>query len=536
MGYAFISYSTKNQVWADSVRELFRKNSIETWMAPGDIPAGSKYAMVINRAIKDCSCFVLLLTEDSQNSVWVSKEVERAVNYRKAVIPIQLEDVVLNDEFEFYISTDQVVAMNRIDGDSEEAKKILSAVTAYAGRTLVTEEKGAGVAEAPSEETEAEKKSNETSAETIDESEKKSEENSDGAENKEKAVSEETVSAAPAEEKKAEEKVSEALDGKSDAEEKSVKASEKIKKQPENAEITDKQESEIKKSGKKKAEPVWSKPKDFDIDVVIHGYNKYRKPGLNEIKTAENMSKRLKRNALENIAGSKKNSEDSIAGMFDSSIMGSGKSGILFLRDRFIWKYIGNTLTLRYAQINSAEKNGGNIFIKTRDGMTFELTEPAGARGIVNFLRFIGNRNAEIYGTEVVSSTTVEAIAYANANIDTSLNKFTFSAGVKAEHMAKIRASLGVDDREKVLAVIDTTISGNGKQGVAVTDNKLYWDLLKELSPVEFDQLASAEYDNESNVAFLKYKNGKSASKTIYSSHGKLIFAVLDYIAANRKA
>ena len=101
MGYVFISYSTANQESADAIRNLFSKHGFATWMAPYDIPPGQKYAEVINRAIKGCDCFTLLLTQKSQDSVWVAKEVERAVHYRKLLIPISLESVVLNDEFEY---------------------------------------------------------------------------------------------------------------------------------------------------------------------------------------------------------------------------------------------------------------------------------------------------------------------------------------------------------------------------------------------------------------------------------------------------
>lgn len=107
MSYAFISYSTKEQSSADAMKKLLEKQGIPTWMAPGDIPAGYKYAQVINRAVKECSCFILMLSDNSQNSVWVAKEVERAINYHKPIIPVQLEDLVLNDEFELYISADQ---------------------------------------------------------------------------------------------------------------------------------------------------------------------------------------------------------------------------------------------------------------------------------------------------------------------------------------------------------------------------------------------------------------------------------------------
>ena len=133
MGYAFISYSTKNKESADSIKNLFNKNDIETWMAPNDIPAGSKYAEVISKAVKNCSCLVLLLTNNSQNSPWVAKEVERAINYKKIIIPIQLEDVILNDEFEMYISTDQILPIKKIDDSSTEIKNLLSILKTHIG-------------------------------------------------------------------------------------------------------------------------------------------------------------------------------------------------------------------------------------------------------------------------------------------------------------------------------------------------------------------------------------------------------------------
>lgn len=65
MGYAFISYSSKDQQLADATRQTLIESGIEIWMAPYDIPAGSKYAYVINDAIEKSACLVLLLTEDA---------------------------------------------------------------------------------------------------------------------------------------------------------------------------------------------------------------------------------------------------------------------------------------------------------------------------------------------------------------------------------------------------------------------------------------------------------------------------------------
>ncbi|MCM1363507.1 MAG: leucine-rich repeat protein [Faecalibacterium sp.] len=136
MGYAFISYSTKNQASADAIRNLFIKNKIDTWMAPYDIPAGNKYAAVITKAIRECSCFVLLLTNDSQESEAVDSEVElAALTFRKSIITVQLEDVMLNDSFFFYIHNKQIIPVREVDESSDEIRKILQAVIAYTGVT-----------------------------------------------------------------------------------------------------------------------------------------------------------------------------------------------------------------------------------------------------------------------------------------------------------------------------------------------------------------------------------------------------------------
>ena len=135
MGYAFISYSTKNQQMADSFKTLFNQNGIETWMAPGDMPFGSTYTSTINRAIKGASCFVLLLSENAQGSQWVLKETERAVSTGKTIFTVKLDDVPLNDDFEFMISTSHAVAIRKIDKNDDNIKRLLQSVITYTEKT-----------------------------------------------------------------------------------------------------------------------------------------------------------------------------------------------------------------------------------------------------------------------------------------------------------------------------------------------------------------------------------------------------------------
>ena len=131
MGYAFISYNSNSRAYADEIKAAFNKNSIDSWIAPDDIPVGSRYAQVINMAIKNCACFVLLLTENAMRSQWVAKEVERAIHYKKPIVPIRLEELVLTDEFELYISTDQILPLNDFDERTSALQNLITAVHAY---------------------------------------------------------------------------------------------------------------------------------------------------------------------------------------------------------------------------------------------------------------------------------------------------------------------------------------------------------------------------------------------------------------------
>ena len=129
--YVFISYSSKNQQMADSIRLLFEENNISCWMAPYDIPADSKYAYVINDALENCSCLLLLLTSASQMSQFVEREIEKAITYKKPILPMQLEDLELNSGFKFYIGNSQIIAVPEIRADAQEFRRILAGIKEF---------------------------------------------------------------------------------------------------------------------------------------------------------------------------------------------------------------------------------------------------------------------------------------------------------------------------------------------------------------------------------------------------------------------
>ncbi len=108
-------------------------------MAPGDIPFGATYTSTINRAIKDAACFVLLLSKSAQGSPWVLKETERAISTGKTIFTVLLDDVSMNDDFEFMLSTSQAVAIRKIDENDEKIKRLINVVKTYTGEKVLTE-------------------------------------------------------------------------------------------------------------------------------------------------------------------------------------------------------------------------------------------------------------------------------------------------------------------------------------------------------------------------------------------------------------
>ena len=127
--FVFISYSSKEIEIANQTKLVLENNDIPCWMAPQSIPAGSDYATEIPSAITDCCAVVLLLSKASQESNWVPKEVGIAIGKGKMVIPFKIDDAIINDTFNFYLTNNQrIEAYNRMTDAYKELVKRLKSV------------------------------------------------------------------------------------------------------------------------------------------------------------------------------------------------------------------------------------------------------------------------------------------------------------------------------------------------------------------------------------------------------------------------
>ena len=101
----FISYSFDDKEAADRICGALETESIACWMAPRDILPGVEWAEGIIEAIDAARILLLVLTESSNNSPQVVREVERAVGGRTPILTVRLENAPLTKSMSYFLGT-----------------------------------------------------------------------------------------------------------------------------------------------------------------------------------------------------------------------------------------------------------------------------------------------------------------------------------------------------------------------------------------------------------------------------------------------
>jgi hypothetical protein len=97
----FISYSSYDKQIADAICSRLENNKIRCWIAPRDILSGIEYGEAIVEAIAGCSIVVLVFSENANNSIFVRKEIERALSKGKIILPFRIENILPTKAMEF---------------------------------------------------------------------------------------------------------------------------------------------------------------------------------------------------------------------------------------------------------------------------------------------------------------------------------------------------------------------------------------------------------------------------------------------------
>ena len=81
----FFSYSTKDQEAALNLVGEIESHGLKCWIAPRDIPTSKSWAGAIIEGLNESRVFLILLTESSNQSNQVLREV--AVSYTHLTLP-----------------------------------------------------------------------------------------------------------------------------------------------------------------------------------------------------------------------------------------------------------------------------------------------------------------------------------------------------------------------------------------------------------------------------------------------------------------
>ena len=92
MADVFISYSRRNQEFAQILNEALKRSSYKTWVDWQDIPSTSIWWEEIKAGIEAAHTFVFVLSPDAVVSDVCHREVEHAVKHNKRLIPIVRRD------------------------------------------------------------------------------------------------------------------------------------------------------------------------------------------------------------------------------------------------------------------------------------------------------------------------------------------------------------------------------------------------------------------------------------------------------------
>jgi len=100
----FISHSSLDKPVADAVCAALENTAIRCWIAPRNLQPGRSFAGEITRAIQRSKVMVLIFSAHSNTSEQILREVQLAANSHLHIVQFRIEDVLPNEDLEYYLS------------------------------------------------------------------------------------------------------------------------------------------------------------------------------------------------------------------------------------------------------------------------------------------------------------------------------------------------------------------------------------------------------------------------------------------------
>jgi TIR domain len=98
----FISYPHENKAIADAACGTLEAAGMRCWIAPRDVKPSTDWAASIIDAIDSCRVMVLIFSAQTNKSKQVHREVQRAFDQDKPVLPFRIENMLPEKTLAYY--------------------------------------------------------------------------------------------------------------------------------------------------------------------------------------------------------------------------------------------------------------------------------------------------------------------------------------------------------------------------------------------------------------------------------------------------
>ena len=91
----FISGSYDDRQLLKQIAEITKEPDYAPWLAAQDITPGGGVPERVSRAIADCDCMIIVISDRSAQSPWIEFEAQRAFAARKTILPIRVGEATI---------------------------------------------------------------------------------------------------------------------------------------------------------------------------------------------------------------------------------------------------------------------------------------------------------------------------------------------------------------------------------------------------------------------------------------------------------
>lgn len=88
----FLSYSSHDRDWVTRFADSIEKSGIKLWFDMADLRPGDNWEEQVQKALRESTTLVIVLSQNNMNSAWTYFELGAAVADNKLIIPVLTPD------------------------------------------------------------------------------------------------------------------------------------------------------------------------------------------------------------------------------------------------------------------------------------------------------------------------------------------------------------------------------------------------------------------------------------------------------------